>query len=679
MLATLATLALTALLALLDASRGFDLQLDLESPAQGANIAMRYDDGHGFGDEAAVAQPLRAGLHRYVFRVPVAHVVGLRIDPGIREGTLRIGAIEATHAGRVLRRWRGADLQPGGGIADWHPEASGAVRFTVHAQTQGAYVAIPESALQAPTLDTSDLAALALVAACVVAAIGFVRALGPPLPAPRSSVVLAAVGVAIGLVLAIASLAATARPVNPDEVSHVSAALYYADHWLPPAVGDPASLPSYSQYGASYLNELDIVYLVAAKFSAALSFTGLDDVLRLRLFNVALLVLCAACALRSRLACLAMLPMLCSAQVWYVFGYFNADAIALTAAFLLTIALATWLERAAPAGGELDWRWAIAIGVLIALCLLSKRTLYPYLPFVVGYAALRSGFRAASGYLLAALGLALLGLWFYMGPPHPGVRALMPSADARRALALVALLFIGWGAWHAIRRRPANVVLPRTLLGAIGIGVAIFALRVAVEIGINGGPGHKALALNELAERIAAPIYRPSMVLSSNGYFGMVLAAKGLGLGRLLFGEYLWPSTVANSFFGLYGYLSIWAPQWMYRAQYWAAAILVAAIALPLARRSSSRPVLAIGIVAALLTIELAVLNSWVIDFQPQGRYVFAIVPIVGVLLLQRDLDGNADLLDRTAGRVARLSIAALWLLAVLSSALVALPGLAHQ
>lgn len=525
----------------------------------------------------------------------------------------------------------------------------------------------------------SGLGAYALVAACIVAAVCLVRSLGPP--PPQRGWLLLAFGVVIILVVVLAFVATTAHSVNPDEANHVAAALYYAGRWLPPAVGDPASLPSYSEYGASYLNELDIVYLLAAKFAAALSFTGLDATIRLRLFNVSLLGLCVASAVRSRSASLVMLAMLCSGQAWYVFGYFNSDAIALASALLLAVALATSLDRAnesSSAVGATQWRWAITLGVLIGLCLLSKRTLYPFLPFIVAYGAWRSGLRTASAYQLGAMGLALLGLWFYVRPPIPGVRALIPPSGPRLMMGLVALLFLAWAAWIAIRSRPAGFAPPRTLLTAIAIGIGIFAVRVAVDVGINGLPGHKALAMRDLAEHIAAPIFRPSVAASPKGYLGIALAAKGLSLGDMLFGRFGWAKFVVASFFGLYGYLNIFAPLWMYHAQLAVAIVLAGALAVPLARRPSSRLALGIAVAGALLTIELAVLNSWVLDFQPQGRYVFALLPIAGVLMLQRGIDGQADLSDRWADRISRGCIGALWLLAALSFALVALPGLAH-
>src|SRR5206468_1934243 len=183
-----------------------------------------------------------------------------------------------------------------------------------------------DSAVEAPAMDIERICAFVFIAILAVVALEFLALLGPGDGLPAPALPLAALGIALGLVLALAMLAATAPSMNPDEFSHADAARYYMDRWLPPAVGDPASITSYSSYGASYLNELDVVYLVVAKFAACIAFTGLDDVVRLRLFNVALLALCGVVAMRSRVARIVMLPLLCSPQVWYVFGYFNGDA-----------------------------------------------------------------------------------------------------------------------------------------------------------------------------------------------------------------------------------------------------------------------------------------------------------------------------------------------------------------
>ena len=52
---------------------------------------------------------------------------------------------------------------------------------------------------------------------------------------------------------------------HPDEKNHLSAAVYYSDHSLPPVIGDPAVRDSYSIWGISYLNYQWAEYFFAGK------------------------------------------------------------------------------------------------------------------------------------------------------------------------------------------------------------------------------------------------------------------------------------------------------------------------------------------------------------------------------------------------------------------------------
>ncbi|HET9653007.1 MAG TPA: hypothetical protein VFP36_12480, partial [Usitatibacter sp.] len=475
----------------------------------------------------------------------------------------------------------------------------------------------------------------------------------------------------------LAILATTARSVSPDEFSHVEAARYYLDRWLPAKVGDPATLASYSAYGASYLNEMDVVYLLAAKFTAALAFTGLDDVLRLRLFNVALLALCGLLALRSRVGRIAVLPLLCTPQAWYVFGYFNADALGLVAATLLATAVVTWLDRSAEHPTllqEAGARWAVALGILLALCLLSKRTFYPFVPFVAAYALWRLGYRTRSTFVLGALGLFTLAAWFYARPPFESVPGLIASGGARAALAALAAFLLIAAGWMTYRDYDPRRRFPKALLVAAAVAIALVVLRVGADMVVNGLPGEKARALSALAERIARPDFRPAVLGTQASYFGMALAGRGVPLGEMLFGQYAWVSTMAASFFGVYGYMSIVAVSALYWTQYAFAAVLLAAIAWACVPDRVSRGVLLLGAVAIVLTLELALGHSWVIDLQPQGRYAFAILPVVSLLLLeaQRRRDAGAA---GSALMAAHGAIVALWLLALASFAFIALPN----
>jgi hypothetical protein len=132
--------------------------------------------------------------------------------------------------------------------------------------------------------------------------------------------------IALGLCLTMALISSTAFRLHPDELDHVSAARFYFDNWLPPAAADPRTLDSYSNYGMSYLNEWDIVYLLAGKFAMLIHPLVANEVLELRFFNVFLFMTIAWIALIRREEILVFVVLLTSSQIWYVFSYFNGDA-----------------------------------------------------------------------------------------------------------------------------------------------------------------------------------------------------------------------------------------------------------------------------------------------------------------------------------------------------------------
>src|SRR5229473_6407827 len=164
----------------------------------------------------------------------------------------------------------------------------------------------------------------------------------------------------------------------PDEYLHRSAARYYIDHWLPPKVGDAATLDSYSRdYGFSYLNETDAVYFFAGKFARLISPLVSNHDIGFRLFNVVLLaVLAYLCAMRPR-AYLVFLPLLLSPQIWYIFSYFNGDAFPLFLAMLIAYQVATadsLFNRYLESPGILRRIAGIFLfGLLVALLALSKK------------------------------------------------------------------------------------------------------------------------------------------------------------------------------------------------------------------------------------------------------------------------------------------------------------------
>ena len=651
------------------------LRMEIESAAEQGVVTVYFDDGKGYREAATASRGLKRGSHRYELAIPASRINSFRIDPSTHDQTSRISNVEALSRGRVVKRFEAAALLPANEIAHSQVEDGGrTVRFTVRKGGTDPYFMVANSALESPPPGLSWIAAILFTALLAVAAVALVNGLGaggaldPGAPRFRLGLVLA-------LVLAMALVAATTHSVSPDEFSHLAAGRYYLDHWLPPKVGDPETLASYSVYGASYLNEIDIVYLVAAKFVVATAFMGLDEAVRFRLFNVALLGLCLLLAARGRYAAWLTLPLLCTAQAWYVFAYFNADAFGLAVMFLLAAALLDHFERSEaqpPESRAIDWRRAASIGVLLAAAFLCKKTFYPFIAFIAAHALWRSGFRRGAGYAVGFAGLALLVAWNFSGAVSAAVQPLMPQWQ-RAILAFAAAGCLAAAVWMVVVRDRHGAPAPRVLIAAAMVAAIAVMLRLVMDLAANGLPWEHSRALAELTERLARADFRPSAMGTEQSYFGLALAWKGVTLHEMLFSRFDWVSNVTASFFGVYGYMNIVGPAWLYETQRALGLVFVAAVAGAALARAPSRPAALLGLASIVLAIVITMVYSWVRDLQAQGRYLLVILPILGVMAAEAARVAPAGALEL---RFARAVAAILWVLGVVSFAFIGLTGM---
>ncbi|MBU1695107.1 MAG: DUF2142 domain-containing protein [Verrucomicrobia bacterium] len=374
---------------------------------------------------------------------------------------------------------------------------------------------------------------------------------------------------------------------HPDESLHVTTASYFLDHWLPPAADDPM-VPSYlnPEYGTSYLlaSPPQMLYPLAAKTTGVLGFSSHFS-LGLRLLSVAAWLALAVAA--WRVSPRSRLPAVCllwTPQVWYVFGYFNSDAFPFFLAFLVCLqaglsgsAFRRFLD--APAG-EARWRSAVPVSLLLGLMLLAKHN---YLPFIVF--------------------VALFLVW----------RVSQRPSDERR-------LYLG---------RAAAVCV---------LAVAIAAPVLIRDTVINRFEKEERKAA--LREQYAADAFKPSRIGAPDSNPGLALRAKGVPFPDL-FTRRHWTRRITRSFGGVYGPMTILAPPAYYiiQALLYAGLAVLAAAAL---RREWTRPrviLLCLAILASAAVILMAALFCWVFDFQPQGRYLFPLLPIF--LLTGLELSGD--------------------------------------
>jgi hypothetical protein len=118
---------------------------------------------------------------------------------------------------------------------------------------------------------------------------------------------------------------------------------------------------------------------------------------------------------------------------------------------------------------------------------------------------------------------------------------------------------------------------------------------------------------------------------------GFKMASKGATAWELI-AEKQWLQKSAASFYGAYGYLSIWNPLWLYLAA-GAAALLLSVSTLMETMVAWShldgrlRTIYLLSPVICLLAVCASLWHSLHVDFQPQGRYLFgALVPLALLL-----------------------------------------------
>ncbi len=326
----------------------------------------------------------------------------------------------------------------------------------------------------------------------------------------------------------------------------------------------------------SYLNEWDIVYPLAGKFAALIHLVVSNDAVAFRLFNVGLFLVLALVALFPRNEILAYALLLTSPQIWYTFSYFNGDAFPMFVCFVAAGALVAPTSRFNDQDRSTFARY-LPLAVCIGLLVLSKKTFWAFGLFAAYCAA-------------------------WIEYPHDGgTRALAQFAGRMVFFAGIILL----------------TAFP----------------RIAYDIAINGGPARKAEKILETANATAMPTFRPSSKLKST----MNLKGKGIGIIDMMKPPYSWAKRTAESAFGSYNYNCYFMWPRYYAAMYTAFAVFIIYLAATVSMFAGlvERAILGGALVFSALVVGLSIHSSWVSDLQPQGRYLFAIFPMLAVVLVR--------------------------------------------
>lgn len=366
--------------------------------------------------------------------------------------------------------------------------------------------------------------------------------------------------------------------IHPDENAHIESIKYYSLYNDPPTVGDPRSEDTYQwPWGISRLDDLGISYFIAGKFYKLLENGFGDENFKARAFNFFLLLLVFLACKNHRLL-LFITPFLCNPQFWYLYSYANRGGFVL----LLSIILAWQLVNPRS-----------SMNRFLNAGHLFENALFAILPgFLLGILTLEQ-----TNYLLFICFLLAVWAWQW----------LFFSQSRKRFFC------------HA-----SFIVL---------LAISVFALRYALDVSINGyDKWQQKIAY---AEKIAADDFKPSIAHTDQSYFGLRLQSKGVPAAELLTEDWKWPELSFKSFTGLYGHSAEFSPTWYYNCFGLGLGLLLLLICKQMffQRELSYRLFSVLTFFAVTGGIIMSFLFSWIYDFQPQGRYMFPIVPILLVYL----------------------------------------------
>lgn len=416
----------------------------------------------------------------------------------------------------------------------------------------------------------------------------------------------------VALTIPVVALVAWKSRLNsfPDEALHVTTASYYLSHWLPPKIG-PELAPYAGVHGVSYfmLWPPQASYLLFAKASQLAFASDATRWLAYRGFCVGLWLILVAYVLReARRTPSALLVVGLTPQVWYIFTYFSADALSYAVASVLAVLLAV---PESPSRRFMETGKPVAGGILLGAC-------------------------------FGGLALSKMN---YM------------------TFAFFAVVYCGVLAW---RLRATPGLAKRAALVAV-VGALVAGPLLVVDV-VNNGVD-RSERFEQLREELAAPKFKPSDITAGDAYKGLGLRERGVSFRAMFSRPWRWGLLTYRSFFGVYGTMDIFSPPGVNGVQRIAAIALLVLAWLFRKRPLTRDHMLLLGAGALMIVASLAAAfwRAWTFDFQAQGRYVFAIIPIATVLLI--------DCTDRRQTAVQWGAFAVLALLGLLSI-LSALPHL---
>ncbi|MCP4010928.1 MAG: hypothetical protein GY726_15610 [Proteobacteria bacterium] len=570
---TILSVALTTLyLALFVFQARVDIQLEIEPPHTSFFRIYWAASDQAFSEKRMAYAQVTPQRHNYHFHIgSLGNIARIRVDPIEYVGSVTLEKLNISQfAYAPIKLATATDFSPLKLNQQIQLVESGS-SSGLHMQTTGIDGNL-EMALNPQRAWAFPLLKLLGMGAGLIGLALIVRLLRPALIDLRFVPWLLIVAFVLALLMALN----TGLNVHPDEVVHLSAVNYYASHLLPPALDSPEAASSYSIFGHSRLSDYQIYYQLAGYFQAIPELLNASSLGGARAFGLLIFALLGVFSFVQRDFRPFALPMLVSAQTWYLYSYTNSDGFALALAVFssyLAASPTSLLNRFLSEHQPKYYGWkAIGLGMLLGSLLLLKTNYYFFILF---------------------LGLYLV--WRIAQGEFPDQRQLWTRLIV---LALVA--------------------------------TSVFAARFVMDIHANGWDS--AAVEKQMQEQHATAAYKPGADTETKNPM-LDLRDRGRSLGYLLVSA-RWFEKSFDSAFGVYGFSNYYGSKTYYDLVRYIGLLLLAALLLAVIRsrsRANLFLLLIIGFCSGCL-VSASVWNSWTVSFQPQGRYLFPILPMLGIL-----------------------------------------------
>ena len=549
-------------------------------------------DDEVWSEDNAAAVRLSKRKHHYILPIPVplSEIKRLRVNPsGLKDVSTTVKEISLYHLYTKSINFGGPfndDFKGFNPIEQVGKARIGStLRYTALGNTPGFEVDLPQfETLPQPWLlgGQAVLITLLLYAVLMRSSMLFVEQLR---------------WVPMGMLLAFTAILAMALiskyNSHPDEFAHVANARYFVDHYAPPVTCSEEARDTYTIYGVSRLDKREIAYFIGGRVLQLADPVPAREYVKLRLINVSLFLVLVLLVFREPKARIIFLPLLLTPQAWYLFSYYNSDALSL---FIVMItAYQIFVPKSMLRRLLIGERPPAYIVWVLVLCLVFAMQYWLKL-----------------NYVFYTIFLAMLGgAWWLLKRRRPDMRYVLPVVIA---FVLGTSIFLSW----EISRHAIND----------------FALKEKVI---------------DCREQLAGRMYRPSTPLEETER-NYRLRDKGYSAMDVIF-KFDWPERIFYTGLGTYGYTEILNsyPHFEVVSVFIILLFLYSIVTITIRGDAMAR-LAVICTMGAICSVTLAAFwANWSMDFQPQGRYLMVYLAMFGSLLAMYGNKLNMNILSLLA------------------------------